>query len=440
MKTSKKINLYKILFVSLIIYNANAQTNNLYGIVRENYYTTITDPIDPSITIQQFDYSTIRLGNTNPTIGLINNSGTNAYTQNLNLTGSALNPVRSTYIIIGTTDVISLDLITGNVVNQVPLNNPIATSYFDNFRFNNSDATVYGLARRNSFDPITSQTTGEIYLAKLDEITGLITQISANSVASQYALSGSAIDPFQMVYYFSTGNNLMGLDIYNGSVFSNVPITIAGGGSFENFTYSCADNSLYGLITQNTTSETFPFQTTTTLKLGKINPTTGIVTAISDTLYSFGYSLNAGATVDPNTLTYYFSTGNNIIGVSLFTGLVTSNVANSFQDGDYFDLMRSVNNCISATALRANPSLEAEDFSNIKVSIYPNPTSEKISIVSNQLIKSISIYTIEGKLISEKTTNSNQDKIDMTSYNDGIYIIRITDENNLITSKKIIKK
>ena len=238
----------------------------------------------------------------------------------------------------------------------------------------------------------------------------------------------------------------MGLDIYNGSVFTNVPISINGEGNFGNFTYSCADNSMYGLITQSTTSETFPFQTTTKLKLGKINPTTGIVTAVSnneitETVNGSGYSLNAGATVDPNTMTYYFSTTNNVIGVSLLTGLVTSNVTNSFQDGDYFDLMRSVNNCISASALRANPSLPVENFlDRIKTDIFPNPTSEKINILSKQVIKSVAVYTVEGRMIFKKDTNSTQDNIDMTSNNDGIYLVKITDENNSITSKIIIKK
>jgi hypothetical protein len=46
------------------------------------------------------------------------------------------------------------------------MTNPIAPSYFDNYRFNTSDSTIYGLARRSTSTGI-GQVNGELYLVPL---------------------------------------------------------------------------------------------------------------------------------------------------------------------------------------------------------------------------------------------------------------------------------
>jgi hypothetical protein len=68
--------------------------------------------------------------------------------------------------------------------------------------------------------------TGAVFLAKLNTTNGIITEISPTSVGQGFALAGSAIDPYQMVFYYSTGSNLVGLDLYDGSIFSNAPISV----------------------------------------------------------------------------------------------------------------------------------------------------------------------------------------------------------------------
>jgi len=243
--------LFLILSIFLTL-AAKAQTsNNLYGIVSKNYYSYVINPIDSSILYEQFDSATIRLGYMDPSVGMVYNRGPFTYNQAINLTGAALNPYDSTFVFMGGYGINTFDLTQGNITFQAPVTNPIAASFFDNFRFNNADSTMYGLARRNTYDPITMQNYGELYLAKINTQNGVITQISPNSVGQGFALAGSAIDPYQMVFYFSTGSNLVGLDLYTGNVFSNVAMSIANGNYFDNFTYSCADTALYGLIRQN---------------------------------------------------------------------------------------------------------------------------------------------------------------------------------------------
>jgi hypothetical protein len=226
----KKISL--LFFCFTLFCSANAQINGAtFGVVRKNYFSEVINPIDSSIISQQLDSSSIRLGKIDHQTGIVNAFGPEQMNEYVNLTGAALNPYDSTYIFMGASDMLTLSLVTGEVLNRVSISNPLSDSYFDNFRFNNSDSTLYGLARR--YDIPTS--TGEVFLAKINTTTGIITQISPTSVAQGFALAGSAINPYEMVYYFSTGANLIGLDLYTGEVYSHTSIQSIDGIMFDNF-------------------------------------------------------------------------------------------------------------------------------------------------------------------------------------------------------------
>jgi hypothetical protein len=430
---------------------AQAQTsNNLYGIVSKNYYSLVFNPIDSSILYEQFDSATIRLGYMDPSVGMVYNRGPYTYNQAINLTGAALNPYDSTFVFMGGYGINTFDLNQGNITFQAPVTNPIAASFFDNFRFSNADSTMYGLARRNTFDTTTFQTIGELYLAKINTQNGGITQISPNSVGQGFALAGSAIDPYQMVFYYSTGSNLVGLDMYTGNIFSNVAMNLGTGVYFDNFTYSCADTALYGLVRQNYVSyiidtifglDSIAVYDSTIVKLGKINANTGIVTTISPNAISMGgYSLNAGAAIDPNAMVYYYSNGSNIIGVSMLSGNVVSNVPFTFEDGLYFNLMRNFENCKSARSMRQNPQTTALNTINRgSVSLDPNPTSNNVLVKANFIINNLEIYNIAGQILINNPINNTQTNINLDQLPNGLYFAKIIGINNETFSQKIIK-
>ena len=446
----KKLNIIGIII--LLSLTLQAQTSHtLYGIVRQNYYSTVTDPFDSTITYQQFDSATIRLGSTDPAVGFVSNTGATTYSQAVNLTGAALNPYDNTYIFLGGYGINTFDISSGAIINQVAMSNPLGFSYFDNFRFNNSDSSLYGLSRRNYLDPVTSTLQPGVFLAKASALTGVITEISTNPAAAGFSLSGSAIDPYQMVYYFAVGNNLLGIDLYNGSIYSNVTMSITDGFGFGNFTYSCADTALYGLVRQNYFSyipdPTMPGDSiqvldSATLKLGKVDPSTGVVTNISPgTLLQGGYTINGGAAIDPDNMIFYFSTGNAIVGVSLLTGLVTTTSTYTFADGEYFDLMRNFENCISANPLRLNPFItkvnEQNDF--VSVDLFPNPTSDLVVMNSGSVIKQIEISTVEGRVIYMEQLNKDNTKIDLSEFINGIYFVKLTSADNKVFVKRVLK-
>jgi len=301
---------------------------------------------------------------------------------------------------------------------------------------------MYGLARNNYYDSTLNQNVGQLFLAKINTVTGTITQISPSSIGQGYALAGSAIDPYQMVYYYSTGSNLIGVDMYTGNVYSNTPMILPANSHFDNFTYSCVDTALYGLVRTNYFNSANPFVIdSSTIRLGKINPSTGVVTVLStSSLFGYGYSLNAGSAIDPNTMTYYYSTGDYIIGASLFNGQQNSLDSIQFADGMYFDLMRNFDNCRTINIIRNNSSTGISELEQTDINIAPNPSSAQIKIQSKEEIAQINIYSMQGNIVYTEQLNSKESSISISELNEGLYIVQIKLLTGKTVNKKIIKQ
>lgn len=76
------------------------------------------------------------------------------------------------------------------------------------------------------------------------------------------------------------------------------------------------------------------------------------------------------------------------------------------------------------------------DPDKLQLTISPNPVTHYLNISSNKNIDQINLYTLDGKLL--KTWNGNQNKIDLSSYSQGIYLVIIQSEN-ITKTQKIIK-
>lgn len=80
--------------------------------------------------------------------------------------------------------------------------------------------------------------------------------------------------------------------------------------------------------------------------------------------------------------------------------------------------------------------------SDYAINIFPNPTTEQISIkvADNNEKLNIEIFDINGKSIIRKTLN-NQTSINVQEYANGTYFLKISNEKNqLINSSKILKQ
>lgn len=394
----------KLLLFFIPFFSIGQLGNTMYGLYRNN------------------NPSTVQLATIDPTTGVINVLGPNLG-NTINLTGVSLNPYNYTYTYQDQDSWLSVDLTNGGIVNDVVVSLPSATGNFDNFKFNTSDTTMYGIFSQVLYNPTTGVYSGDMRLATCDLSTGQVALISPASVASSYVMAGSSINPHLMVYYFISEGKLMGIDLYNGSVYTQPLISIPNGGdSFDNFAYSCVDTTMYGLIVNHGVG---------VQSLGKINASTGVVTPLPTALNFDNYIMNGGATIDPINLIYYFETMDNnaqiyLVGLSLLDGSIVSNVMLP-PSGTYFDMARIDGDCYGATPSRLNPSLQLEE-STWSLSIAPNPSSDVVTINSNSQIEYLRCYGMDGKTAREITIDGNN-QISIKSFPKGMYMLEVRNAN-----------
>jgi hypothetical protein len=71
-------------------------------------------------------------------------------------------------------------------------------------------------------------------------------------------------------------------------------------------------------------------------------------------------------------------------------------------------------------------NLSIEDYENLKIKVYPNPTRSKLTIQSLKSIEKITVYSILGNVVSEELNSSS---IDMSNLESGIYLVNVSTEN-----------
>ncbi len=442
-----------ILIIALFFVVNIAAAQN-FGIARANYFSSYYDST-LMIDIEVLDSATIRLGSVNPETGIVTNVGTIEYNSGINLNGATIDPYLNRYYIGKGINFLTFDINTGDIINDVPIFGSINSSSFQNFRFNNSDSTIYGMVPKNFYSTyydsiamvdIEVLDSTQIRFASLNPETGEYTLIGNSSFSNLYTLAGNSIDPYQMLYYYSAVDTLIGIDLYTGSPYSTVPIQLPANGIFENIAYSCIDTAIYGITRQNYIStvydslfmDSIQVIDSTTFRLSKINPNTGEVTFVSPMNLGIGGNLTGGAFIDPNSMTYYFSNGNQIAGVSLVTGLITSSVIKTFSGNAFtLDMMRSTQNCFGAAKTRLNNQTGVEKTTNadLEGSLFPNPAQSEITVKINASYSNAELLDSKGTLIFE----TNEKTIDILGLPSGIYFVKVLTENGKLFTGKFVK-
>ena len=78
--------------------------------------------------------------------------------------------------------------------------------------------------------------------------------------------------------------------------------------------------------------------------------------------------------------------------------------------------------------------------SSQNIYIYPNPTNGIVYIkASEETINSITVSNMTGKVLVEKAVNADQAEIDLSSYNRGIYLVKVVTENDSYIEKVVLK-
>lgn len=88
----------------------------------------------------------------------------------------------------------------------------------------------------------------------------------------------------------------------------------------------------------------------------------------------------------------------------------------------------------------AGNTLSISEFDINSVSLYPNPVKNLLNINNSTKINKVSIYEITGKLVIEELNLTEGNKVDVSRLNSGIYLLRVQDKNDNISTKRFIKK
>jgi hypothetical protein len=407
------------------------------------------------MNIDVLDSSTIRLGSIDPITGVVTNVGNTEYNAAINLNGATLDPYSNRYYIGSGFNLLTFDIASGDIVNNVPITGALPSPSFQNIRFNPSDSMIYGIVPHNFYSTYYDSTaltyievldSTQIRFASMNPATGQYTLIGNSSLRGPYTWAGNSIDPHQMLYYYSSGDTLVGVDLYTGAEYSAVPIQLPAYGIFENIAYSCADTTIYGLTRQTYVSSVYDSLLmdfidvidSTTFRLSKINPNTGVVTFISPNNIGAGGNLTGGAFIDPNSMTYFFSSGNDIVGASLVTGLITSTATKSFSSGAFaFDMMRSTQNCYGAAKVRLNTATSVGEIDDTTLTsvLFPNPAQNQITLNTHAPFFNVQILDFRGSLVLE----TKEKTIDISGLPSGMYLVKAVTEKGRAFTGKFVK-
>jgi len=107
--------------------------------------------------------------------------------------------------------------------------------------------------------------------------------------------------------------------------------------------------------------------------------------------------------------------------------------------GDYTLLVTDGNGCQSSETINVPIQLAIENI-NEGIRVFPIPTSSILNIQSEEIQEfDIQILNNEGKLISSFISRSNDSAIDISDLSNGIYILRVLKDSEMIYQEKVIK-
>jgi hypothetical protein len=88
---------------------------------------------------------------------------------------------------------------------------------------------------------------------------------------------------------------------------------------------------------------------------------------------------------------------------------------------------QTLNGCESnnVLAVTATITLSVEDLHKLTFSYFPNPVVDKLQFRSEETITNVKVYSLAGQLIINQKWNTQDDMLDMSSLESGVYIVSI---------------
>ena len=101
------------------------------------------------------------------------------------------------------------------------------------------------------------------------------------------------------------------------------------------------------------------------------------------------------------------------------------------------DIAKSAKRMVHNTAQATIDVISDVEYSYAEdMNIYPNPTDGKLN-TEVELMTRITIFNTMGQVVYDNEVVSDKETIDMTNYQGGMYLLRITTENGVMTERVV---
>ncbi|MDL2315221.1 T9SS type A sorting domain-containing protein [Bacteroidales bacterium OttesenSCG-928-C19] len=107
--------------------------------------------------------------------------------------------------------------------------------------------------------------------------------------------------------------------------------------------------------------------------------------------------------------------------------------------GEYKHTLQTVHGCDSVIVLTltVTPKVSIKQITKATFTVYPNPTSGQLTVDNGQLIiNKVEIFDINGRKLSTINNQQSTAKLDLSGYANGVYLLRINDEQTV----KVVKE
>ncbi len=136
---------------------------------------------------------------------------------------------------------------------------------------------------------------------------------------------------------------------------------------------------------------------------------------------------------NPNLETLLIRNGSNEEELELFNNPILNFIC---VDDFQIDTVTAMANSGALISTNCSLTIDESVYEN-KVTLYPNPTSSLIHIISHNTIKNIELFDVQGRIIASQISNSTHTTLDMSQQNAGIYFVKVLTENGVKVEKLI---
>lgn len=123
------------------------------------------------------------------------------------------------------------------------------------------------------------------------------------------------------------------------------------------------------------------------------------------------------------------TTACNIIGVNMRTAAYSAGYGTPRVDSRYYILPREF-----------APVTGISENGTTRVSVYPNPASDNVTLTIGGDATTVSVYNVMGTLVSTQPVSCGANTVNMSSLPAGVYFLRITNGNEAVGTVKVVRQ